>query len=52
MPETTSTGTILDRIVADKREELEHRKQQEPIEALKHRIDILDEQWSLTRAIL
>jgi indole-3-glycerol phosphate synthase len=52
MADTTSTGTILDRIVADKREELEKRKQQEPIEALKHRIDILDEQWSLTRAIL
>jgi indole-3-glycerol phosphate synthase len=52
MADTTSTGTILDRIVADKREELEKRKQQEPIEALKHRIEILDEQWSLTRAIL
>ena len=52
MPDTTQTGTILDRIVADKREELERRKQQEPVEALKRRFDALDEQWSLTRAIL
>jgi indole-3-glycerol phosphate synthase len=52
MADTTSTGTILDRIVADKREELERRQQQEPIEALKRRIVELDEQWSLMRAIL
>jgi indole-3-glycerol phosphate synthase len=50
--ETTETGTILDRIVADKREELDQRKQREPIEALKRRIVELDEQWSLMRAIL
>jgi indole-3-glycerol phosphate synthase len=49
---TTETGTILDRIVADKREELEQREHQEPIEALKRRIAELDEQWSLMRAIL
>ncbi len=49
---TTETGTILDRIVADKREELEARQQQEPIEALKRRIVELDEQWSLIQAIL
>ena len=52
MTEPTQTGTILDRIVADKREELERRQQQEPIEALQRRIAELDEQWSLTRAIL
>ncbi len=28
------TGTILDQIVADKREELVRRQEQEPIEAL------------------
>ena len=52
MTETTKTGTILDRIVAGKRDELEGRKRQEPIEALQRRIVELDEQWSLTRAIL
>ena len=50
--QTTETGTILDRIVADKREELEQRLQQEPIEALKRRIAEHDPQWSLTQAIL
>jgi indole-3-glycerol phosphate synthase len=49
---TTETGTILDRIVTDKREELEERKRVEPIDALKRRIAELDEQWSLMRAIL
>ena len=49
---TVHTGTILDRIVADKRDELEVRLQQEPVEALKRRLDVLDEQWSLTQAIL
>lgn len=49
---TTETGTILDRIVANKREELEARQQKEPIDALKRRIVELDEQWSLMRAIL
>ena len=52
MSDTIETGTILDRIVADNREELEHRKQQEPVESLKRRIGELDEQWSLMRAIL
>ena len=52
MAEPTETGTILDQIVADKREELVRRQEQEPIEALKRRIGGLDEQWSLTRAIL
>jgi len=49
---TVPTGTILDRIVADKREELEQRRAKEPIEALQRRIPEMDEQWSLTRAIL
>lgn len=49
---TTKTGTILDRIVADKREELEARQRQEPIDALKRRIVEMDEQWSLMQAIL
>ena len=44
--------TFLDRIVADKREELEQRRRQEPIEALQRRIAEHDPQWSLTRAIL
>jgi indole-3-glycerol phosphate synthase len=50
--DTVETGTILDRIVADKREELQRRKVQEPVDALKRRIAALDEQWSLMRAIL
>ncbi|MEX1255485.1 MAG: indole-3-glycerol phosphate synthase TrpC [Dehalococcoidia bacterium] len=49
---TTPTGTILDRIVADKREELEQRLVQEPVEALKRRIVEHDPQWSLIQAIL
>ncbi len=52
MTETTETGTILDRIVADKREELEKRQREEPIDALQRRIRELDEQWSLALAIL
>lgn len=52
MTDTTPTGTILDRIVADKREELEQRLRDEPVEALKRRIPEMDEQWSLTQAIL
>ncbi len=52
MTDTNTTGTILDRIVADKREELEKRLREEPVEALQHRITFLDEQWSLMRAIL
>ena len=52
MAEPTPTGTILDRIVADKREELERRLRDEPIDALKRRISAHDPQWSLTQAIL
>ena len=52
MIETTPTGTILDRIVADKREELEQRLLKEPVDALKRRISEHDPQWSLMQAIL
>ncbi len=46
-------ASMIDRIVADKRIEVEARKQQEPVEALKKRQDrIPTEQWSLVRAIL
>lgn len=45
--------TIRDQIVADKRIEVEARKQLEPLDALKKRQDrIPTEQWSLVRAIL
>ena len=47
------SDTIIDRIVADKRIEVEARKQQEPLDALKRRQDrIPTEQWSLVRSIL
>ncbi|OGO51202.1 MAG: hypothetical protein A2148_09045 [Chloroflexi bacterium RBG_16_68_14] len=52
MAEPTHTGTILDRIVADKREELEQRQRDEPVEALQRRIAEHDPQWSLAQAIL
>jgi indole-3-glycerol phosphate synthase len=52
MAETTQTGTILDQIVADKREELTQRREQEPVDALKRRISEHDPQWSLMQAIL
>jgi indole-3-glycerol phosphate synthase len=52
MAKTQTTGTILDQIVVDKREELEQRLRDAPIERLKPRIAELDEQWSLVRAIL
>ncbi len=46
-------ASIIDRIVADKRIEVEARKLQEPIDALRRRQDrIPTEQWSLVRAIL
>jgi len=50
--------TILDRIVADKREELPRRRQKEPLEVLQRRIAEMStqfsrgDQWSLKRAIL
>jgi indole-3-glycerol phosphate synthase len=48
-----SEKAIVDQIVADKRVEVEQRKQQEPLDALKRRQDrIPTEQWSLVRSIL
>jgi indole-3-glycerol phosphate synthase len=51
--------SLLDRILAAKREELPHRQQKEPMESLQRRIRQLEgqqegraEQWSLRRAIL
>jgi len=52
------TETFLDRILADKREELERRRAKEPVEVLQRRVDELSsqwsrgEQWSLVKAIL
>lgn len=44
---------ILSQIVADKRAEVEHRKTQEPLDALKKRQDrIATPQWSLVQSIL
>jgi indole-3-glycerol phosphate synthase len=44
---------IIDQIVADKRVEVEARKAQEPLDALKRRQDrIATPQWSLVRSIL
>lgn len=46
-------AAIIDRIVADKRAEVEQRKTQEPLDALKRRQDrIPTPQWSLVQAIL
>jgi indole-3-glycerol phosphate synthase len=46
-------STIVDEIVADKREDLVGRKQLMPLAALKKRIDLIPtEQYSLVRAIL
>jgi indole-3-glycerol phosphate synthase len=48
-----SEPTLLDRIVADKRVEVEARKTHEPLDALKRRQDrIPTPQWSLVQAIL
>jgi len=48
-----TTDTILAQIVADKRLEVEERKRQEPLDALKARQDrIATEQWSMVRSIL
>jgi indole-3-glycerol phosphate synthase len=52
------TDTFLDRILADKREELERHQRKEPVEVLQRRVADLSsqwsrgEQWSLSRAIL
>jgi indole-3-glycerol phosphate synthase len=53
-----AADTFLDRILADKREELERRRQKEPVEVLQRRVADLSsqwsrgEQWSLVKAIL
>jgi indole-3-glycerol phosphate synthase len=45
--------TVIEQIVADKRVEVEARKKQEPLEALKRRQDrIPTEQWSMVQSIL
>jgi indole-3-glycerol phosphate synthase len=46
------TGSILDRIIADKREQLEQRKRDQPEEGLLRHVDELDEQWRLSQAII
>jgi len=51
-PTRSSGSTILDRIVADKREELARRRQAEPVESLQKHIDLLGPQVSLARALL
>jgi indole-3-glycerol phosphate synthase len=57
MPEQASE-TFLDRILADKRAELERRRQKEPVEVLQRRVAELSsqwsrgEQWSLVQAIV
>ena len=40
------TETFLDRILADKRQELERRQQKEPLEVLQRRVAELSSQWS------
>jgi indole-3-glycerol phosphate synthase len=53
-----AADTFLDRILADKREELERRRQKEPEEVLRRRVADLSsqwsrgEQWSLVKAIV
>ncbi len=48
-----TTDTVVAQIVADKRVEVESRKAQEPLDALKRRQDRLaTEQWSLVHSIL
>jgi len=53
-----AADTFLDRILADKREELERRRQKEPVEVLQRRVADLSsqwsrgDQWSLVKAIL
>jgi indole-3-glycerol phosphate synthase len=48
-----TTDTIVAQIVADKRGEVERRKTDEPLDALKRRMDLIaTPQWSLVRSIL
>ena len=48
----TGTGSVLDKIVAEKREGVEKRKREEPRTSLEGRFASLDSQWSLTQAIM
>jgi indole-3-glycerol phosphate synthase len=48
---TVTTGTILDRIVADKREELERRCAEEPIEALREKAARFEETLPFSPAL-
>jgi indole-3-glycerol phosphate synthase len=53
-----AAGSFLDRILADKREELGRRRQKEPVEVLQRRVADLSsqwsrgEQWSLVKAVV
>jgi len=48
-----AVDTLIERIVADKRREVEERKREEPLAALKARQDrIATPQWSMVRSIL
>lgn len=47
----TDTGSILDKIVADRREGVEARKHRESEADLRTRFDSFDPQWGLTKAI-
>ena len=47
----TDTGSILDKIVLERREGVEARKQRESEADLRSRFDSFDAQWGLTRAI-
>jgi len=47
----TDTGSILDKIVADRRAGVEARKRAEPEVELRRRFGDFDPQWGLTRAI-
>ncbi len=51
-PGVRRTDSVLDRIVADKREQLERRKREEPEPAFARRLRGYDEQWPLSRAIV
>ncbi|HXH20875.1 MAG TPA: indole-3-glycerol phosphate synthase TrpC [Dehalococcoidia bacterium] len=46
------SGSILDRIIADKREQLEQKKRDQPEATLLRHLGELDEQWRLSQAII
>jgi indole-3-glycerol phosphate synthase len=47
----TETGSILDRIVADKRDQVERWKREQPVTSLQSRLYEYDLQWPLSQAI-